>query len=708
MAGPNIDSSKGIANTIPAFGPGSKTPVADKENTTELGGAGTVKPTGLPGAPTLNDGGGGGDLPSFGGPPVEKESPDELAKKDLLLEAVPTLIEDISDGLGKNTKDTNVSIEKLVNHLLDIGWTPGVLKSMIRKSKLESKEFFEALVKKINSSEDEAIKFLKEKISPQEGALAGAPTEAPLGNLPMGGPAGGPNLPPLAPEESALTSKANISDVYLDKTFNIREAIMGTKIVVKEGTLQEVPDNTNNVLNNLVVAIRKTKSAINSFEDEKLKYAGAIALKRYAMGEEEGDMESDPMGDIGDMGDEDMEDEDLGDLGDDEESDDFDKEGVLSGLDAIKDGIKQIEDAIKGVESEIEGPGEMGAEELGLGSDMIDEGEKTVATAKEILKTAKKDIKGLSDKNKKKDKKKDKKKSKGTKNSKDPMFVAMGGSGKKACEGSGKKEKEEEEEEEEGKEAHESLIKRVKARLANMRKEKEAQLYPFKDISGPAAKVDNTNAENASQQISAINSEITGQPVTDKDNPTINSELGQKDLPYKQEGKSTTGKNIPPATSSKISMETAEKTRAHSIKNAVDKAKLSVELAAQQQLKGLLDNPLKRAFVENMKVAGIPEDTAEAIAHNAFVDGYEANQQVIMKEAFETFMSKPIDDFVKVAKFTKEHNYKEASALEITEDDSREKTGSVNPPLRGAQVSDAKKDTFTKYWEQVGRERRGF
>ena len=702
MAGPNIDSSKGIANTIPSFGPGSKTPVADKENTTELGGAGTVKPTGLPGAPTLDDGGGGGggDLPPLGGPPVEKKSPDEQAKEDLLLEAVPTLIEDISDGLGKNIKDTNVPIEKLVNHLLDIGWTPSVLKSMIRKSKLESKEFFEALVKKINSSEDEAIKFLKEKISPQEGALAGAPTEAPLGNLPIGGPTGGPNLPPSAPEESSLTSKANISDVYLDKTFNIREAIMGTKIVVKEGTLQEVPDNTNNVLNNLVVAIRKTKSAINSFEDEKLKYAGTIALKRYAMGEKEGDMESDPMGE------EDMGEEDLGDLGGDEESDsDIDKEEVLSGLDAIKDGIKQVEDAIKGVEAEIESPDmEMGAGELDLADNMLEKGKETIAAAREILKTAKKDIKAISGK----DKKKDKKKSKGTKNSKDPMFVAMGGSGKKACEGSEKKEKEEEEEEEEGKEAHESLIKRVKARLANMRKEKEAQLYPFKDISGPATKVDNTNAENASQQISAINSEITGQPVTDKDNPTINSELGQKDLPYKQEGKSTTGKNIPPATSSKISMETAEKTRVHSIKNAVDKAKLSVELAAQQQLKGLLDNPLKRAFVENMKVAGIPEDTAEAIAHNAFVDGYEANQQVIMKEAFETFMSKPIDDFVKVAKFTKEHNYKEASTLEVTEDDSREKTGSVNPPLRGAQVSDAKKDTFTKYWEQVGRERRGF
>ena len=700
MAGPNVDSQKGITDTIPSFGPGSKTPVADKENKTELGGAGAVKPTGLPGAPSLE---GGGDMPSLGGPPPEKKSPDEQAKDDLLAESTTKLTEDVIDGLGDAIKEVNLSdskIMKLVNHLLDIGWTPKTLKDLIRKSKLEPKEFFKTLAKKIKSSgEEEAIKFLKDKISPQEGALAGTPVEENLGKAPTGA-----LTPPPAPspEVSSPTVKANQSDVDLDNTFNKREAIMNTKIVVKEGTLQEVPDNTNNVLSNLVMAIRKTRSAINSFEDEKLKYAGAIALKKFAMDEEE---DSEGSADLEGM-DDDI--EGLEDMGDDEESDsDIDKEEVLSGLDAIKDGIKQIEDAIKGVESEIGSPDtEMGAGDLGLAETMMDKGKETIATAKTVIKTAKKDIKAISDK----DKKKDKKKSKGTKNSKDPMFVAMGGkSAKLACEKE-EKEKEEKEKEEKEKEAsgHEDLITRVKAKLADLRKEKEAQLYPFKNIAGPAQNVDNINATSAAQQISTADSEIKGQPVTDKDNPTINSELGQKDLSYKQEGKNTAGKDVPYATSSKISMETAEKTRAHSIKNAVDKAKLSVELAAQQQLKGLLDNPLKRAFVENMKEAGIAEDAAEAIAHNAFVDGYEANQQIIMKEAFDTFMSKPIDDFVKVAKFTKEHTYKEASIVESLENESRDKTGSANPPLRGAQVNDAKKDTFMKYWEQVGRERRGF
>jgi len=703
MAGPNIDSPKGIDTTIPSFGVGSKTPTTNKENKTELGGAGDIKNLGLPGAPSF----GGEGIPSLDAGGVPPKSPEEQAEDDLLASSTTKLTEDIIEGLGDSLKEAKLSdskIEKLVNHLLDIGWTAKTLKKLIRKSKLKPKEFFRTLAKKINSSgEEEAINFLKERISPQEEMGLGAtPVETPIGKPPIGGPTAPPPL-----EGIPQTTKANLSDVDLDNNFNNREAIMNnTKIVVKEGTLTEVPDNTNNVLNDLVVSIRKTKSAINSFEDKKLKYAGSVALRKFAIGEDDKDTGADI-----DEGLDIDEDEDIESIGEENEDLDIDKEQVLSGLDAIRDGISSIEDAIKGVESEIESPEtEMGPGELGLGTSMIEEGEKTIAKAREILKSAKRDIEAISGKPNKK---------KITKKMDSKMNEAiMGGKGQKLATEEEKDDEKKDDSSCDSKDGegsveaseHEDLIKRVKARLADLRKEKEAQLYPFENIAGPAQNVDNTNATTAKQQDSTINSEIKKQPVQDKDNETINPEIGQKDLPYKQEGKNTTGKDVPPATSSKISMETAEKTRAYSIKNAVDKAKLSVELAAQQQLKGLLDNPLKKAFIDNMKEVGIPEDTANAIAHNAFVDGYEANQQIIMKEAFDTFMNKPIDDFVKVAKFTKEHIYKEASIVENTVDveDSRDKTSSVSPPLRGAQVTGSKKEVFTKYWEQVGRERRGF
>lgn len=704
MADPVLGGSIGVVPDL-SSGPGSKTPTPIN-GTAGIGGGPSVKPKGEAGAPMLGGGDMGGGL---GGPPPVPKTPEELEEDKLALSSVPTIIEDISEGLDNELhRQANTQIprevEKLVNHLLELGWTEGTLKKIIRKSKMKPTDFFVKLAQKIKKSgEAGAIEFLKKKLTPEPEPLA-------AGTPPMLGGAQG-NEPAPVPQMEGVpqTAKASSTNVHSTNQKIKRGDPMG-KIVIKEGALVEVSDKTSSVLNDLVVSIRKTRASISRYEEAKLRYAGIVSLRKTAaFGEEEGS-EEDTMEDDAEFGGEET--DDFG-----AEDTDMDKEKVLDAVAAIKDAVQGLEDAINGVEAELGGaPEEMGMDiaEMNDTEGALDKANDIKAKAHQILKSAKKDIAAIFEKGKK-DKKKDKKddKKKG-KSSKDPMAVAMGG--KTAEDKHEDNETEEEEEKEESckdKDASEtdSIIKRVKARLSELRRMKESQLYPFENIAGPSQNVSNINAENAGQQASTADSEIKGQPAKDKDNERINSELGQKDLAYKTEGKSTKGKDVAPAVTSKMSsdesitVEAAETARTHSIKNAVDKAKLSVELASQQQLKGLIASPLKEAFMKNMTEVGIPVDTAEAIIHNAFVDGYEANQKVLMKEAFETFMAKPIEDFVKVAQFTKSHVVKEGSVVD-SEEESRDKSASVG--LKGSPVADTKKDEYRSYWEDKERNRRGF
>ena len=146
-------------------------------------------------------------------------------------------------------------------------------------------------------------------------------------------------------------------------------------------------------------------------------------------------------------------------------------------------------------------------------------------------------------------------------------------------------------------------------------------------------------------------------------------------------------------------------------RHLISKARLAVELAAQQQLKGLIENPLKEAMVANMVEAGVTKEAAEAIAFNTMIDGYEPTMKNVMKEAFETFINQPVDEFVKVAKFTKDYQIKEANDLSSVDDGEKnsdiQKTASVGSlPLRGSEVAEGKKDVYRNYWEGVAEDRR--
>jgi len=670
MAGPTIDSDPavggGISTLPPLGGAGSKTPIPPKGPPAGIGGGPSILPAGMPGAP------------------AKTTSPEEEAEKATLTASVDKLVEDISDKLSIDIKDKDLldkDIVELVDDLLDLGWSFKTLRKLIRKSKMKSIDFFKKLIKKVQRGDDEgAVEFLKKKLNEdieQKKNPEGMGEISGLGGLP----------PPV---------KAYI--MHNNRNFDKREGYMGNKIMVKNGTLVAVPETTKKSLSKLVEAIRYTKKAISNYESHKLKYAGNLALK-FALDnkakKDDTDIDTAGLEDFEELGDE-MVEMDL------EEETDVDKEMLLDGLEDVKDGIKKIDDALNNVESEMENAEEETApEDFEITSNLMEEGKEVAAKARQIIKYAKKELKNMEKKFREDSSKKEKKNKKKDQQAMNVTIGKSAGLSEDDTKNDNKKDESIEEEEQDTKD----LLEKVKERLARLREErkKESQLYPFTDLN--KQKVDNTNATTAKQQYSAANKKYY---ASDKDNDTINPAIGQADLPYTTEGKSTNGKGVSPAISSKISAEDA-RYLARSIQNAVDKARLSVELASQQQLKGLLDNPLKQAFIKNMTEAGIPADTAEAIAYNSFIDGYEDSQKIIMKEAFQTFMEKPIDDFIKVAKFTKDHLVKEAifSVDTIESVEGRIKSASTIP-LRGSQITDNKREEYRKFWQQVGRSRRGF
>jgi hypothetical protein len=243
----------------------------------------------------------------------------------------------------------------------------------------------------------------------------------------------------------------------------------------------------------------------------------------------------------------------------------------------------------------------------------------------------------------------------------------------------------EKEEEKEEDEKSATIMKKIIQKVAQIKKEAEGDAWTIGDPKDPKVKVNNNN--------------ITDIPV--KDTKPTDKRLSNGQTLDKGE---TAAKGVT-ALGKGASDESVEKTASveeikirKSVSAAVDKARLSVELAARQQLKGLIENPLKTAFVKNMEEFGVEKSAAEAIAHNAFLDGFEESQKAVIKEAFETFMEKSFDDFVKVAEFTKNYSVKFAEESEIVEPAQEEKEAS----LKGAPVkNESTDDMFTNYWGDV-------
>jgi len=688
LAGPTLDSANPPDLSVPPTGPGSKSPIDPGKGIapTPLGGGKAPSPMGAPGRPA-------NETPGL--------DPDDR-------EAIEFLLEEIN-----SIADAGITnIKKIVNELLNSGWSEKRLKYLARLFEEPVKDFLKSLIslviehgidkasdiidKKLDKVEIEKYKSTKTREDNKKKYLGddaietpplGAPPMPPMGAPPLGGP----------PKLSSTDVKR--PDVNLYNNI-LRGGQMAKKLMIKGGALVEASTNPRAIVNNLLSLMRKAKTSVKSVEDLKIKYAGVQVIRKRAADDMMGGMGG-GMGAPGgmDMGAPGGLDKPMGDESLPMESEDEEGEGVL---DEIKETIESIDGKVEEIADAV-GAGEKALDE-GLEESEDEESEdkgkelsdldEEIAEAKElipILKKASKEAKKFVETVKvsgfpfeKKDEKKDDKKDE-----------------KKDEKEDKKDEKKDEKKEKKSFITKEDLVKKVEARLKEIRAEKEANLYPFKKEIKPIPSVDNINAETARNQISTADREIKGQPAKDKGYETINPSQAQADLSYKED-KGTAGKK-------KVSFEVAERIRKHSMEDVSSKARCAVELAAQQQLKGLIEDPLKSALLNNMKEAGINEDLAKIIVHNAYIDGYEGSHKAIMEEAFETFMNKDIDDFVKVAKFVKEYKVADNNSVEnvSNESDSREKSAST-APIRGTKVSTDRRDDYKNYWLDVDRDRRGF
>ena len=693
MAEPTLDSlstqmKDAPVGSIPTSGPGSKTPATPPlGGGTPLGGGSPIKPIGEPGAPNKDS--------------IEAPTPLDQDSFKGLVDDVYAAMDD-AKVLAKTSED-------IINYLLENKWSEKRLRDLSKYLKTSIKEMILSIKKHVKKDGvNETIDLIKKKINkiqsenasempapgipPLTPNLAGPPGAA------MGAGTGLPLTPPPPTGGPGIVASSNdtrtLTDVDL-KNISKRGSQM-SKVIIKDGAVVDSSAYAKELIDKLSDSIRTVKTSMKKFDDVKVKYAGALALKKAI--EEIGlktpgggmdagiDMDMGPGAAEGEEG------------GVDSKLDTIiDKLDTMSGdLAALKGEEEEVGDELEGdtdvlddvtdeAEKESESiPGKEGKDVMS----MVEEARTVISTAKSKLReniTASFEdmIKAKKEKADKKDDKKDDKKE-------NPF-----------------KKKDEKKDEKKDKDASidvEDLIRKVKARIEEIRSEKEANLYPFKKEIKPIPPVDNINAETAGKQISTVDKEIKGQPVTDKDMENINhGDIGQKDLSYSQ-GKSDPGKT----TEKKVSIEVAERIRKHSIQNAIDKARLSVELASRQQLKGMIDDPLRVSLSKNIVEAGIDPETAEAIIHNAYIDAYEESHKSIMKEAFDTFMEKDFDEFTKIAKFVDDYKVKQAeiSSVENTEESFRDKEASDNAPLRGFSADkDSRKEMYREYWTHVSNNR---
>ena len=718
MAGPTPDSlnANPLAAAQPLAGKGSQTPVSPSIGTqTPIGAGAPPKPLGTAGAPPTP-------------PPL---SPEEMQDMSLVMRSLSTIVLDIHDVINKLVEDgedkeaqKDIDVEKLINGLIDKGWSINRLKKLISIRDIKPEKFFTDLRDSVvehglNKTIDKLKNEFKEVTQPAPapgapppggglgapppslggglGGLGGGGLPAPpkpggLGGIGAAPPPGGGigASPPPLPDLGAPKTSQVLSDINPDN--QSRGIIMAkTKILIDNGELKEVTAEDSPVLMKLAQVVTKISKNVENYENAVIRLAGIRAIKTAEFedmmsdDEEEGGMDEGPK---------DEKEEAKEHIEDAEKALDKAKEAlggsVEEGDELIEEGKGELEEAAGGEPKDF----------MAMAS-MIDKAREVVALGKATLRKAKqakesaeeagKEQMGTSGKFMKNKSPKD-----------GPDFP-----GKKVeDEGKGVDEPKKPKEEKKDKEASEEtgvrdFVNRVKARLEELRQDKEANLYPFKKVvtqSSEKTEQDKIQKGTASDQDKEINKEIKKQPVDDKDTGTIAPKgIGEKSPAVKTQGKATPEKNI--------TLQTAEKLRKYSMDNLASKARLSVELAAQQQLKGLIADPLRSALVKNMIDSGINKEAAEAIVTNSYIDGYEASHQEIMKEAFETFINKDLEDFVKVAKFVKEYSVKTG---ESNLDENREKTASDSIALRASQVAEKESGEYTGFWKDTQKRQRGF
>lgn len=452
------------------------------------------------------------------------------------------------------------------------------------------------------------------------------------------------------------------SSVDSNENNSIRGSSMNKKVRLKNGELEVIAsenEKLHKAQSDLSNSIRKVKASINTYNDAKIYEAGTKALKsakksfKYKKSEEEAKEDvASALKELADSISAAM--EVISDLGVDIGPEDMaTTDGLLDSAENIMGEGSAILDE-NADEDFVEEP-ESGEEEVSI--DEISEEDKAAFSKEKTEKKEAKEDKEYSEEESKEDEDSDKSVQEET-----PI----------------------------NEKSAKEILQAIKSKVAEYKQaaEKSQTGYPYEDKL--KQKVDDPGFKKV---------DIPSEAKKDKLSPKLRGEADAENLKAISKKASEFDPEI-----EVIDVATSDRIREHHVTAAFNKARVAVELASQQQLKELIDNPLKEALVNELTEYGIDGYDAKALIHNAFIEGFEKAQEVIIKEAFETFINKNIDDFQKVAQFVRNYEVKlaeDAVAQEEATETSKTASDESSLSLKGAPVKGSNKSEYTGYWEDV-------
>ena len=361
MAEPTLDSlSTQTKDTpigsIPTSGPGSKTPASPPfGGGTPIGGNPPIKPIGEPGAPNKDI----ADTPT----PLDQDS-------------FKGLVDDVYAAID-DAKIKAKNSEEIINYLLANNWSEKRLRDLSKYLKTSIKQMILSIKKHVKKDGvNETIDLIKKKINriqsenapeipapgmpPMTPNLAGPPGAA------MGAGTGLPLTPPLPTGGPGVMASLNeirtLTDVDL-KNISKRGSKM-SKVIIKDGAVVDSSAYAKELIDKLSDSIRSVKTSIKKYDDVKVKYAGALALKQAI--EEVGGSAITPGGGIGAGADMDL---GPGTMGDEGGGDSKKLDTIIEKLDTMSGDIAELKGEEEEVGDELDGDTDV------LG-DVTDEAEK--------------------------------------------------------------------------------------------------------------------------------------------------------------------------------------------------------------------------------------------------------------------------------------------------------------------------------------------
>ena len=604
------------ASVQPEAGPGSKTPVSTEPTTTPVGATPAIKPQGQPGAP--------GQAAPGGVNPQNQINPDDTARYKAIQQA---LYPDIISGLKHISKIDDASslkdvsslsdedINKLKDYLLDIGWESTYLFNEIFKTTNASgiREFINKVISiqdKLNTIDEQQFKnFVSQKelsVKQQDDAIKKqkSPPAAPVPPAMPGAGATVPpkapinNIPPATPVDPNKPQAGGTPNGNLQSHASLYNDNRGESMVVEGGKVKSSSSiaSTPDVLTELFTASKEASKAIDKYVDVDLMHKGASLLDPAREAGLELDVKRCA-------------------------------EVAAVKVSSLLDKLDEANEAKKSV-TDIDTEKKFD-DTISKAKGIADKGTNLFFKKKEEHKPAGEPKK---DDSKPGEPKKEEPKADEPKPADEPKQANVDNSTPATVGSDVTTATIEDAKSVAAPEAKiptngESKVSAIIGSLRQKLKDRTAQVMPFKDLNKQVPT--KVNEQVAKAQPKEIASDLAGMP----------KEKNEGLLGINREKGNFTAKEV-------------DKIKKSYFDRGVGKSRLAMELACRQQLKGLLSNPLKKAFVDQAVTAGIDAEKASAIAHNAMIDGYQAAMEIVANEAFGNFVKKSSADFVKVSAAT--------------------------------------------------------